>query len=85
MNKNFALGKKNLLWIGIGFIIIVAGFILMTGQPSTQEAYNPDIFSFRRIELAPTVSFIGFIVVLVGILIKPSENKNDDSNPEAVE
>ncbi|MBQ7946099.1 MAG: DUF3098 domain-containing protein [Bacteroidales bacterium] len=78
-NKKFALGGKNLLWIAIGFILVVVGFLLMMGEPSTQEAFNPDIFSTRRIVIAPTVAFIGFAVVVYGILVKPgkkhSENK----------
>lgn len=76
-HPEFALGKKNLLWIGIGFLFIVLGFALMTGAPSTEEAYNADIFSTRRIVIAPTIAFIGFIVVMFGILIKPSANKDE--------
>lgn len=69
-NKNFALGGKNLLWIGIGFAMVVIGFLLMMGAPSTKEAYNPDIFSVRRIVIAPAVAFVGFAVVIYGILRK---------------
>lgn len=69
-NKHFALGGKNLIWIGIGFALVVLGFLLMMGEPSTQEAYNPDIFSTRRIVIAPTVAFVGFAVVVYGILRK---------------
>ena len=47
MSKDFALSGRNLLWIGIGFLIVVLGFVLMMGAPSTEEAYNPDIFSTR--------------------------------------
>jgi uncharacterized membrane protein len=70
MDKKFALSKQNVVLIGIGFGIIVLGFILMMGAPSTETAYNPDIFSFRRIVLAPGISFFGFIFVLYGILKK---------------
>jgi len=75
MKKNdvynkFALGKQNLVLIAIGFAIIVLGFILMMGSPSTEAAYNPDIFSFRRIVLGPGVSLGGFIFVIFGILYK---------------
>lgn len=72
-NKNFALGGKHLLWIAIGFILVLVGFILMMGEPSTLEAYNADIFSTRRIVIAPTVAFIGFGVVVYGILRKPGK------------
>ena len=70
MDKKFALSKQNVVLTGIGFGIIVLGFLLMMGAPSTEKAYNPDIFSFRRIVLAPGISFFGFIFVLYGILKK---------------
>ncbi len=84
MSKDFALSGKNLLWIGIGFLIVVIGFVLMMGAPSTEEAYNSDIFSTRRIVIAPTVAFIGFVVVMVGILLrKPSQAKTEQDNSKA--
>ena len=75
--KNLAIGKRNLTWIVIGVVLIVVGFLLMMGAPSTQDAYNPEIFSFRRIVLAPTVAFAGFVVVLVGILLKPRKKSEE--------
>ncbi len=85
MNTRFALEKNNLYFILAGVILIVIGFCLMMGAPSTKEAYNPDIFSFRRIVVAPTVSFIGFVVVLVGILIKPKGKDSLESSDKIVE
>jgi uncharacterized membrane protein len=73
MNKNFALGKQNLILIGIGVAIVVIGFLLMMGAPSSQTAYNPDIFSFRRIVLAPGVALFGFIFVIFGIVKKSKD------------
>jgi len=70
MDKKFALGKQNILLIGIGFVIVIIGFLLMMGAPSVESAYNPDIFSFRRIVLAPGVSLFGFLFVIFGILKK---------------
>lgn len=61
--------KINYILIAIAVALIVLGFILMTGTPSSLE-YNPDIFSFRRITLAPIVCFIGFVTVIVGIMYK---------------
>jgi len=71
-NKRLILGKINLLLIALGFIIIVLGFILMTGSPTVTE-FNPDIFSTRRITVAPMVSFFGFIFVIFAILFKPKQ------------
>jgi len=70
MDNKFALGKQNIKLIGIGFVIIIIGFLLMMGAPSLESAYNPDIFSFRRIVLGPGVSLFGFLFVIFGILKK---------------
>lgn len=71
--KQFALGKQNLILIAIGFLAVVIGFILMTGKPSLETGYNPDIFSFRRIVLGPGISLAGFLFVIFGILYKKKE------------
>ena len=69
--SQFALGKQNYLLIALSFILIVVGFVLMMGSGSTEEAYNPDIFSTRRIVIAPTITFIGFVCIIFAILRKP--------------
>ena len=73
MNKNFALGKQNLILIGIGVAFVILGFLLMMGAPSGQTEYNPDIFSFRRIVLAPGVALFGFLFVIFGIVKKSKD------------
>lgn len=67
---SFALGKTNLKLIGISFAVIVVGFLLMLGPGTTPEAYNPDIFSFRRIVLAPGIAFVGFVFMVYAIMRK---------------
>jgi len=69
-NKQLRLGKINLVLIAVGFLIIVLGFLLMTGS-STGVEFNPDIFSTRRITVGPMVSFFGFIFIIFAILFKP--------------
>ena len=69
-NTRFTLGKINLILIAVGFAIIVLGFVLMTGSTTGTE-FNPDIFSTRRIQVAPVVSFFGFIFIVFAILYKP--------------
>ena len=66
----FALGKSNIKLIAIAFAIIVVGFLLMLGPGTTPEAYNPDIFSFRRIVLAPGIAFAGFVFMVYAIMHK---------------
>jgi hypothetical protein len=43
--RNYAFDRTNFLFLAIGFAIVIIGFILMSGPGSTEQAYNPDIFS----------------------------------------
>jgi len=78
--ENFALGKENYILLVIGFAIIVLGFILMIGGKSEDPTvFNEDeIFSFRRITLAPLVVLAGFIFEIWAIMKKPKSNGNKD-------
>lgn len=68
----FALGKKNYQLMAIGFAVIVLGFILMAGGGSDDpNVFNPEIFSFRRITLAPVILLIGFVFEIYAIMKKP--------------
>lgn len=71
--KNFAFSKTNYILIAVSVAIIILGFLLMTGPNCTEEAFEPDIFSVRRIKVAPIVTFIGFILMIEGIIIKPKD------------
>lgn len=68
--NNLAFSKKNYILLAIGMIIIIAGFIMMSGNGSTEEAFNPEIFSVRRIKVAPAVCFVGFVFIIFGIMFK---------------
>ena len=68
--RDFALAKTNYILIAIAFALIVLGFILMAGESSTPENYNAEIFSWRRIVLGPTISFIGFVSIVFAIMYK---------------
>jgi fumarate reductase subunit D len=73
---NFALGRENYKLLGIGFVIIVIGFLLMLGGKSKDpNEFSDKIFSFRRITLAPLVVLAGFIFEIWAIMKKP---KNSD-------
>ena len=69
------MNKINYILIDVAVAVIIIGFVLMTGSPSTATEYNPDIFSFRRITLAPIVCLIGFLLVIVGIMYRPKEKE----------
>ena len=71
--QKFAFGKVNYILLAIAAVAIILGFILMTGPGSTETHFEPDIFSFRRIKLAPAICFLGFIFVIVAIMYSPKK------------
>ena len=74
--EGFALRKENLKLLLIGLGIILVGFILMTGgKASNPTVFNPEIFSFRRITLAPMVVLFGFVFEIYAIMKKPKTQK----------
>ena len=66
------LGRTNYVIILLACATIVVGLVLMSGGGSTETAFNPDIFSFRRIVIAPMVCLMGYLTIIIGILWKPS-------------
>ena len=71
---NFALGPENYKLLAIGFAIIVVGFLLMIGGKSdSPDKFSENIFSFRRITLAPIVVLAGFIFEIWAIMKKPKD------------
>ena len=72
---DFAFGKWNYILLAIGAAAIVLGFALMIGPGSTETHFEPEIFSFRRIKLAPTICFLGFISMIVAIMYRPKDKK----------
>lgn len=62
------LTRLNFILMATAAVVIVAGFLLMTGEPSGPDKFNPDIFSTRRIVVGPALSFLGYIFMGVAIL-----------------
>ncbi|MCB0444072.1 MAG: DUF3098 domain-containing protein [Gelidibacter sp.] len=78
--SNFVFGKKNYKFMLIGLACIAIGFILMSGGGSDDpNVFNPDIFSWRRIRLAPTLVLIGFGIQVYAILLNPNKDKKSKS------
>ena len=72
----FALGKENYILLAIGFAIIIIGFLLMIGGRSEDpNVFNEEIFSFRRITLAPIIVLFGFMFEIFAIM-KKSKSEN---------
>ena len=83
MDKSrFAFTKKNYILLTIGVCAIVLGFLLMSGASSTETHFEPDIFSFRRIKLAPAICFSGFIFVIYAIMYKAKDEKKINDKKE---
>ena len=71
----FAFGKENYRILIIGVVIVVIGYLLMVGGGSDDpnQFHADEIFSTRRITIAPIVILTGFVVVLFGIMKKSKE------------
>ena len=68
---DFLFEKVNYKILLIGIAVIALGFILMSGGGSDNpNVFNEDVFSFRRIRLAPTVVLIGFGITIYSIFKK---------------
>lgn len=68
-DKHMPLAMRNYILILIGAIIIIIGFILMSGgTKATPTEFSYDIFSWRRITLAPIVIVVGFLFEIYAIL-----------------
>lgn len=70
----FLFGKKNYQFMFIGIAVIAIGFALMAGGGSDNpEVFNEDIYSWRRIRLAPTLVIIGLGIEIYAIMLKPKK------------
>lgn len=80
-SSSFVLGKKNFLFILLGFLLTIIGFLLMVGGASDDpNQFNEEIFSSRRLTLAPIVVLIGFLIIGVGIMLKPQKTLPEELN-----
>ena len=68
------LGKINFIIMGIAALMIIVGFMLTWGEPSTPDHFNPDVFSDRRVVYGPNLCFLGYVLVIVGIIF-PNRKK----------
>ncbi|MBQ8154022.1 MAG: DUF3098 domain-containing protein [Prevotella sp.] len=73
--RNLAFDRINYILLVVGMVIVVIGFILMSGAGSSENAYNPDIFSARRIKVAPVVCLIGFVSMIYAVMRKPKDKE----------
>lgn len=74
------LARCNFVAMGFAGVLIIFGFVLMLGAGSTIDQFNPDIFSTRRIVVGPIISFIGFVIMAVAIIIGNRKIIGDSNN-----
>ena len=72
--KQFLFGKKNYTLMAIGLVLIVIGYLLMSGGSSDDvNTFNYEMFSTMRIRVAPMVVLVGFAVEAWAILARPNK------------
>ena len=69
--QKFTFDKVNFILLAIGMAIVIIGFLLMTGPTSSETSFESDIFSVRRIKVAPVVCLFGFLSMIYAVLRKP--------------
>lgn len=64
----------NFILLAVGMVVVIIGFILMSGGGTDDGSFNPEIFSTMRIKVAPVVCFIGFVSMVYAIIRKPKDD-----------
>lgn len=77
MKHVFAFSKINFILLAIGMIIVIAGLLLMSGGGTTVEQFDSEIFSARRIRVAPVVTLFGYLFIVVAILYRKKDKDAD--------
>lgn len=80
--SNFAFDRVNFMLLAVGVLVIVAGFVLMSGSGSAEGVFDADIFSARRIKVAPVVCLVGFLFMMYGIMHKPATGQIEKEEEE---
>ena len=69
--KDYLFNKRRYRFLILSILIIVIGFVLMSGGESTDpDIFNNEIYNFRRIRLAPLMVVLGFVLCIFSILYK---------------
>ena len=76
--QKFAFDKVNFILLAIGMAIVIIGFLLMTGPSSSETVFEPDIFSARRIKVAPVVCLFGFLSMIYAVSVSYKTQKTEE-------
>ena len=73
----FAMPKKNLIYVLVGLAFMIVGYALMTGGGTTDPSVftGDEMFSFRRITLAPLFILAGFAIEIFAVMYIPKSKK----------
>ena len=66
--KRLFVERTHYIVSALALSLVLSGFLLMTGEGSTNETFCPDIFSTRRITLAPLLCLAGYLMLIPAIL-----------------
>ena len=80
--RDFAFDRVNYILLAVGMAVVIIGFLLMSGSGSSETAYNPDIFSARRIKVAPVVCLLGFVSMIYAVVRRPKTDAANDERKE---
>ena len=73
--------KKNYYILVSGILLVFLGYVLMIGGSSDDpNVFNPAVFNFQRITLAPIVCLLGFAAVIVAIMWRPKDNSGNEED-----
>ena len=77
IEQTFLFDNENYMWMIGGIILILLGLALMSGgkSPDPHKFNYEEIYSFRRITLAPIVMLLGFFIEAYAIMKKPKERE----------
>lgn len=76
--SNFSLPSKNVRFILLGLLVMVAGYILMIGGGSTgPNVFNDAMFDFRRLVASPILVILGIVIIIISIMKPGKEDKED--------
>ena len=79
-NLNLSFGPLNYILMGVGLLILIVGYIALSGGGSDDpNVFNPAMFDTRRLVVAPILIVLGFVVEIVAIMLKPKDNGTADT------
>ncbi len=72
--QNFAFGKQNYIWVIIGIVVLILGYILLSGGGSDNpDVFNDALFNTRRLVIAPILIVGGLVIEVYAIMKKSKE------------